>query len=60
MTGGAQMNGFIKSCFDAGFVIDGMEEPILPNREPQKPGLRWNDMTEIPPILVVRCKARSV
>jgi 2-polyprenyl-3-methyl-5-hydroxy-6-metoxy-1,4-benzoquinol methylase len=46
-----------QSCFDAGFVIDGLEEPALPQPEPSKPGVRWSDMTEIPPILVVRTRA---
>jgi len=46
-----------RSCFDAGFVVDRLEEPALPQREKQKPGVRWGDMTEIPPILVVRARA---
>jgi 2-polyprenyl-3-methyl-5-hydroxy-6-metoxy-1,4-benzoquinol methylase len=47
----------LQSCFDAGFVVDGLEEPSLPQPERQKPGVRWSDMTEIPPILVVRARA---
>jgi SAM-dependent methyltransferase len=46
-----------RSCFDAGFLIDGLEEPALPRPEEQTPGVRWSDMTEIPPILVVRARA---
>jgi 2-polyprenyl-3-methyl-5-hydroxy-6-metoxy-1,4-benzoquinol methylase len=46
-----------QSCFDAGFVIDRLEEPALPPSEVRKPGIRWSDMTEIPPILVVRARA---
>jgi len=46
-----------QSYFDAGFVIDGLEEPALPQHEARKPGVRWSDMTEIPPILVVRARA---
>jgi 2-polyprenyl-3-methyl-5-hydroxy-6-metoxy-1,4-benzoquinol methylase len=46
-----------QSCFDAGFVIDRLEEPALPLPEERKPGVRWSDMTEIPPILVVRARA---
>ena len=45
------------SCFDAGFVIDGIEEPALPEPETRKAGIRWSDMTDIPPILVVRARA---
>lgn len=29
----------------------------LPKPENRTPGVRWSDMTEIPPILVVRAKA---
>jgi 2-polyprenyl-3-methyl-5-hydroxy-6-metoxy-1,4-benzoquinol methylase len=46
-----------QSCFDAGFVVDRLEEPALPHPENRNPGVRWNDMTEIPPILVVRARA---
>jgi 2-polyprenyl-3-methyl-5-hydroxy-6-metoxy-1,4-benzoquinol methylase len=41
--------------FDAGFVVDGIEEPRLPPAE-GKPGVRWSHMTEIPPIMVVRMR----
>ncbi len=47
----------LQSCFDAGFVIDGLEEPALPQPEIRKPGVRWSDMTEIPPMLIVRARA---
>jgi 2-polyprenyl-3-methyl-5-hydroxy-6-metoxy-1,4-benzoquinol methylase len=40
--------------FRAGFVVDGLEEPCLPPAEAARPGLRWADMPEIPPVLVVR------
>src|SRR5215831_6954400 len=43
----------LQSCFDAGFVIDRLEEPALPQPEARKPGVRWSDMTDIPPMLVV-------
>jgi len=46
----------LQSCFDAGFVVDRLEEPALPQPENVKPGVRWSDMTEIPPILVVRAR----
>ena len=41
--------------FAAGFVVDGMEEPRLPPSSGEA-GLRWSNMSEIPPILVVRMK----
>jgi SAM-dependent methyltransferase len=46
-----------RGAFDAGFVADGIEEPRFPE-QPRKPGLRWHDMPEIPPILVVRMRLR--
>jgi 2-polyprenyl-3-methyl-5-hydroxy-6-metoxy-1,4-benzoquinol methylase len=42
--------------FEAGFVVDGIEEPRLPEPETRKAGVRWDDMTDIPPILVVRMR----
>jgi 2-polyprenyl-3-methyl-5-hydroxy-6-metoxy-1,4-benzoquinol methylase len=49
--------------FDAGFTVDGMAEPRLPRDDTQpdraKAGLSWADMTDIPPILVVRMKLIS-
>ena len=44
--------------FEAGFVVDGMEEPRLPGVQPAKPGVRWDDMPDIPPIMVVRMKCQ--
>ena len=46
-----------QSCFDAGFVIDRLEEPALSQSGERKPGVRWSEMTEVPPILVVRARA---
>jgi SAM-dependent methyltransferase len=41
--------------FDAGFVVDGIEEPGFPEPPaPARGGVRWQDMPEIPPILVTR------
>jgi SAM-dependent methyltransferase len=42
--------------FEAGFVVDGIEEPRLPEAEEPKAGVRWDDMPDIPPIIVVRMK----
>lgn len=41
--------------FEAGFSIDGLEEPCLPPAD-GKPGVRWRDMPDVPPILVVRMR----
>ena len=40
--------------FEAGFVVDGIEEPRLPEADQRKAGIRWHDMPDMPPIMVVR------
>jgi SAM-dependent methyltransferase len=42
--------------FEAGFVIDGLMEPAFESSGKDGSGLRWNDMPEIPPVLVVRMR----
>jgi SAM-dependent methyltransferase len=42
--------------FDAGFVVDGIEEPGFPQAGGPRPGVRWHDMPDIPPVMVVRMK----
>jgi 2-polyprenyl-3-methyl-5-hydroxy-6-metoxy-1,4-benzoquinol methylase len=44
------------ACFDAGFVLDKMEEPAFPAPEKKIAGVRWDDMPEIPPVMVTRMK----
>ena len=46
----------LRGCFEAGFVMDGIEEPGLPAAGEPQAGVRWTDMPDIPPILVVRMK----
>jgi len=46
-----------RSGFEAGFLVDGIEEPGLPQREQQKAGVRWDDMPEIPPVMAVRMRS---
>jgi hypothetical protein len=41
--------------FEAGFVVDGIEEPHFPGDTP-KAGVHWHDMPDIPPVMVVRMK----
>ena len=45
---------FVGRMSDAGFVVDGIEEPGFTPAEKPKAGVRWHDMPEIPPFLVVR------
>ncbi len=49
-----------ESCFAAGFVMDGIEEPAFPKPEKQRAGVRWNDMPDIPPVLSGRRKSWKV
>ena len=46
----------LKHAFAAGFVVDGMEEPALPRTNARRGGMRWDDMPDIPPVLVVRMR----
>jgi 2-polyprenyl-3-methyl-5-hydroxy-6-metoxy-1,4-benzoquinol methylase len=48
-----------RHAFDAGFCVDGLEEPRLPPAD-GRPGVRWSNMTEIPPIMVVRMRRMEV
>lgn len=47
-----------RSGFAAGFVVDGIEEPRLPDPQKRKAGVRWDDMPEIPPVMIVRMRGR--
>jgi 2-polyprenyl-3-methyl-5-hydroxy-6-metoxy-1,4-benzoquinol methylase len=42
------------TAFHAGFVMNALEEPAFPPAGATPGRLRWDDMPEIPPILVVR------
>jgi SAM-dependent methyltransferase len=46
----------LQAGFQHGFVVDGMEEPGFPEQEERKATVRWDDMPEIPPVMVVRMK----
>ena len=45
----------LREGFEAGFSVDGLEEPRLPPVE-GRPGVRWRNMPDIPPIMVVRMR----
>ena len=53
------LSALFRAGFDAGFVVDGMEEPGFPPGH-AKPGVRWTNMPDIPPIMVVRMKLSGV
>ncbi len=52
------LSALFQECFAAGFVVDGLEEPRLPDPETRRAGVRWDDMTDIPPVMVVRIGLR--
>jgi 2-polyprenyl-3-methyl-5-hydroxy-6-metoxy-1,4-benzoquinol methylase len=49
------INTLFRFGFEAGFVVDGTEEPHFPEHEPRA-GVRWQDMPDIPPVMVVRMR----
>jgi len=46
--------------FKAGLVVDAIEEPGFPEADTPKAGVRWHDMPEIPPVMVVRMKLMPI
>jgi 2-polyprenyl-3-methyl-5-hydroxy-6-metoxy-1,4-benzoquinol methylase len=53
------ISALFRCGFDAGFAVDGFEEPGFPAAETPRPGVRWHDMPEIPPVMVVRMKSMA-
>jgi len=49
------------TCFSYGFVLDGIEEPTLPENldNPSVSPLNWIRLRSIPPILVARMKLKD-
>ncbi len=52
------LSALFRFGFEHGFVVDGIEEPGLP-ASPGKPGVRWSNMPDIPPILVARMRLQA-
>jgi len=50
------LSTLLQVCFDEGFIMDSMEEPGFPALEKPKAGVRWDDMPEVPPVMVIRLK----
>ena len=44
------------TCFDAGFVLDGLEEPVFDESVQPSNLLAWANLREIPPVLVARMR----
>lgn len=43
------------TCFDAGFVLEGIKEPIF-DESPGRKGFIWRSLSEIPTVLVARMR----
>ena len=56
----AHSAGCSQEGFDAGFVVDGFEEPGFPPQETPRPAVKWENMPDVPPILVVRMRRRRI
>jgi SAM-dependent methyltransferase len=52
------LNALLGAAFEAGLVMDGIEEPAFPSDpEPRRPGSTdWQNYAEIPPVFVVRLR----
>lgn len=48
----------LNTCFNAGLVMDGLEEPAFDTPGKSKRALSWVNFTEIPPVLTVRMRVR--
>jgi 2-polyprenyl-3-methyl-5-hydroxy-6-metoxy-1,4-benzoquinol methylase len=48
-----------QSGFEVGFIVDGIEEPGLPTPERLSAGTSWDNMPDIPPVMVVRMRLES-
>ena len=42
------------ACFAAGFVLDGLEEPVFPEGTEANRPFSWENFRDIPPVLVAR------
>jgi 2-polyprenyl-3-methyl-5-hydroxy-6-metoxy-1,4-benzoquinol methylase len=50
------ISDYLKSCIQAGFVLDGMEEPVFPGDLKHEHPFSWANFKEIPPVLIVRMR----
>ncbi len=50
------LNALLNSCFQAGFVLDALEEPVFDQEtNPNRP-FSWENYREIPPVLISRLR----
>lgn len=50
------LNVLFNTCFQAGFVLDGLEEPTFGPEDTSPRMLNWAHFKDIPPVLVVRMR----
>lgn len=50
------IHALFQAGFSAGFVVDGTAEPGFPAPDTRRSGIRWQDMPEIPPVMVARMR----
>ena len=50
------LNSLFNQCFDAGFMLDRIEEPTFDGELDNKRPLSWANFQEIPPVLVARLR----
>ncbi len=49
----------LHEAFQAGFVLDGLEEPAPPSQPDPKRALSWSNFAEIPPFLIARLRIKG-
>jgi len=50
------LSSLLRSCFAAGFFLDGLEEPAFESNADERRALSWDQCTDIPPVLVGRLR----
>lgn len=50
------LHAILNSCFKAGFVLDGMEEPAFGPEHTSKRALSWASFKDIPPVIACRLR----
>ncbi len=50
------MSMLFNTCFEHGFVLDGVEEPTLPEGTQGSTPLAWANLPSIPPVMVARMR----
>jgi 2-polyprenyl-3-methyl-5-hydroxy-6-metoxy-1,4-benzoquinol methylase len=54
------LTDLLSACFQAGFVLDGLEEPSFTTPLQSELLLNWGQFPDIPPVLAVRLRPRTL